>query len=178
MVKRHSDGAVIPNDMLNREWQDYVAWCDAGGVASVADVAPLSVPDEPNPALSPTALVATIADIADISDIAAERERRMALGFTFDFGDERGMHHIGTTAADMAGWSDVTTWAQAKIALGESSGVLQILTDTGPVTVTALEWQRIIVAATAFRQPLWAKSFVLMALDPIPANYASDSWWI
>ena len=28
------------------------------------------------------------------SDVIAERERRLALGFDYDFGDERGVHHI------------------------------------------------------------------------------------
>ena len=33
--------------------------------------------------------------------VAAERDRRLALGFNYDFGDSRGVHRIGTTLADI-----------------------------------------------------------------------------
>jgi len=41
----------------------------------------------------------------------------------------------------------------------------------------ALEWQSIIAAATIFRQPIWAASFTLQAMNPIPQDYASDQYW-
>lgn len=34
-----------------------------------------------------------------------------------------------------------------------------------------------LIAAGAFRQPIWAKSFVLEAMNPIPDNYENDSYW-
>lgn len=111
------------------------------------------------------------------AQVIAERSRRLALGFDYDFADTRGVHRIGTTPDDMRGWDEVTTWASAAIALGNSSSTLQILTDTGPVTVTALEWQSILAAATAFRQPIWGASFALQAMDPIPQDYAAAEYW-
>jgi hypothetical protein len=112
------------------------------------------------------------------ADVIKERARRLALGFDYDFGDERGVHRIGTTDADMAGWDEVTKGAQAAINLGGgATTIIGIVTDTGPVDVTALEFQQILVAATAHRQPIWHASFALQAMTPIPADYTSDSHW-
>jgi hypothetical protein len=36
---------------------------------------------------------------------------------------------------------------------------------------------QVLVAAAQFRQPLWAASFVLQAMSPIPADYANDKYW-
>jgi hypothetical protein len=110
-------------------------------------------------------------------DVIAERARRLAAGFDYDFGDARGVHRIGTTEADMTGWDEVAKGAQAAISLGQPDFAINLVTDTGPVTVTALEFQEIIAAASAHRQPTWAASFALQALEPIPADYADDSYW-
>ncbi|MBM1814534.1 hypothetical protein [Pseudosulfitobacter pseudonitzschiae] len=111
------------------------------------------------------------------SDIIAEREKRLAAGFDYDFGDARGVHHIGTTADDMQGWDEVTMGANAAIALGSGSSAFSIVTETGPVEVTALEWQSILLAATAFRQPIWSASFALQAMDPTPSDYTDNTHW-
>lgn len=112
-----------------------------------------------------------------IDNVAAERDRRLAFGFDYDFGDARGVHRIGTTDADMKGWDEVTKASQAAIAIGAAATEFNIVTSTGPATLTALEWQRVLLAATAARQPLWAASFALEAANPIPADYAADSHW-
>lgn len=118
----------------------------------------------------------TVRHVYTADDVAAERERRLALGFDCDFGDERGVHRIGTTPADMAGWQEVTTLAQARLARADETPIA-IMSDTGPALVTPTEWMAVLEAAAAFRQPLWAKSFALQAQDPIPADYADDSYW-
>jgi hypothetical protein len=110
-------------------------------------------------------------------DVNVERDRRLALGFDYDFSDARGIHQIGTTAEDMVGWNDVTILAQAMINSGVSSGMIDVETDTGPVRITALEWQQILIAAGNFRQLIWAKSFTLTAMNPIPMDYTEDKWW-
>ena len=111
------------------------------------------------------------------ADVQIERERRLALGFAFDFGDERGVHTIGTTDADMAGWQEVTTLAQARLALNDTTPIA-VVSDTGPALVTPLEWMSVLEAAAAFRQPIWAGSFWLQAQDPIPDDYATnDAYW-
>lgn len=110
-------------------------------------------------------------------DVIEERERRLALGFDYDFQDERGIHHIGTTPADMVGWRDVIDYANALIDSGDTTTLINIVTDTAPAQVTAPEWQAVMLQAAVVRQTLWAKSFALQALDPIPEDYADDSYW-
>jgi len=112
-----------------------------------------------------------------VERVLAERARRMAQGFDYDFGDARGVVRIGTDAADLAGWSEVTTLSNAMIALGQGSAEIEIYPDAVPVTVTALEWQTILVASGQFRQPIWLASFVLQSMDPIPADVTDDVYW-
>lgn len=128
-------------------------------------IAPPEPEPEPEPA-PPTA-----------NDVIAERRRRLALGFEYDFGDARGVHKIGTTDSDMEGWAEVTSYANALIASGDTTTTISIATNTGAADVTASEWQQVLVASAAFRQPIWHASFVLQAMDPIPADYADDKWW-
>lgn len=110
-------------------------------------------------------------------DVAAERARRFAQGFDYDFGDARGVHHFGTTDADMKGWDEVTKMAQALLNAGDTSTTIDIETATGSAAVTAPEWNAIILHSGQVRQPLWQASFALQAMDPIPADYTADSYW-
>lgn len=112
-----------------------------------------------------------------VEQVADERDRRLALGFDYNFGDARGVHRIGTTRRDLEGWSEVSTYAGALIDSGDLTTQIAIATDTGPCLVTAPEWRAIEIASAAYRQPLWAKSFALMAQTPIPADYTHDRHW-
>lgn len=107
------------------------------------------------------------------SQVYARRDALRAAGFDHDFGDERGVHRIGTTPADMRGWDEVTQGAAALVALGQGSTSFTILTETGPVTVTALEWQAILAHATGVRQPIWHRSFALIAEIATAADAAA-----
>lgn len=109
--------------------------------------------------------------------IIRERNRRLAGGFEYDFGDSRGVHRIGTTAADMVGWDEVSMAASALIATGQGQAPISIATDTGPCVVTALEWQQILLAATVFRQPIWLASFAIQEMGIIPADFTDDRFW-
>lgn len=111
------------------------------------------------------------------SSIERERARRLSAGFDYDFGDERGVHRIGTTEADEHGWDKVTKLAQAYINGGLSSTQILIVTDTGPVMVTAAEWQMILIAAGVFQQPIYQASFVLQSLDPLPLDVENPEYW-
>lgn len=111
------------------------------------------------------------------ADVEIERDRRLQLGFDYDFGDARGVHHIGTTDADMIGWSEVSTYAGALIDAGDITTPIEISTNTGSCQVTAPEWRVIEIAAAEFRQPLWSASFRLAKMSPIPAGYQDDSYW-
>ena len=110
------------------------------------------------------------------TQVISERVRRLALGFNYDFGDARGVHRIGTTEGDMTGWDEVTSWANAMLALGNTATTITIVTDTGPAEVTAQEWQGVLAGAAAFRQPIWGASFVLMNMDPIPDPKTWEGW--
>lgn len=109
--------------------------------------------------------------------IITERTRRLAAGFLYDFGDARGVHRIGTSRQDMDGWDEVTKLANAMLAT-QQGGTISIVTDTGAAEVTPSEWQNILLTASAFRQPIWAASFRLQQMVPIPGNYADDSHWV
>lgn len=115
-------------------------------------------------------------DIA-LAGIVAERTRRLTAGFDYDFGSARGIHRIGTTDADQIGWSEVTTLSNALIALADTTTKITAVTDTGPVEMYAIEWQAILVAAGQFRQPIWKASFMLQAMETIPADFTSDQYW-
>ena len=125
----------------------------------------------------PMTRVGPAAGMTMAARVQNERARRLAVGFHYDFGDERGVHHIATTEADMRGWDEISKGAQALINLGQPGTQFEITTETGKVNVTALEWQQILVAATVARQPIWSASFALQAMNPIPADFAADRWW-
>jgi len=110
-------------------------------------------------------------------DVQVERSRRLAQGFDYDFGKDRGVHRIGTTPADMLGWDEVSKLSSALLALNLAAYPIDLVTDTGPVTVTATEWQGVLIAAAQFRQPIWAASFILQGMDPVPADFTDDRHW-
>lgn len=111
-----------------------------------------------------------------IEKIVEERTRRLELGFNYTFDDNRGTHKIGTTEQDLKGWDEVT---KAAIAINYLNlpDTLNIVTDTGPVTITAIEWMEILNKATQIRQPIWAASFLLQTMESIPVDYTDDKWW-
>lgn len=148
---------------------DYQGWLDEGGAAThIASEAELSDVLRPyglrGPHVAP-------------SDIHAERDRRLAGGFDYEFPDARGVHRINTTPGDMVGWDEVTKLAQALLNLGQTEQPITIATGTGVTQVTPIEWQQVMLAAAAFRQPIWGASFVLEAMAPIPADFSEDARW-
>lgn len=116
------------------------------------------------------------ADRAKRDEVVTERERRLSLGFDYDFGDDRGVHRIGTSQQDMKGWDEVSKAANAMLALDDQS-TITIATETGSVQITAIEWQHILLAATAFRQPIWQASFALQEMSPMPEDVTSNELW-
>jgi len=152
-----------------------------------ADVADWPAPD--GCSLEPLADGASIGDIradgewslpsiaGSIADVIAERTRRLELGFDYTFPDSRGLHHFATTNEDMEGWGAVDSSANAFIAVGSPDQEISILTDTGQVTITAIEWKSVMVAAALWQQPIWQASFALQASDPIPEGYTDDEHW-
>lgn len=111
--------------------------------------------------------------------LTLELERRLSLGFDFDFGDARGVHHFGTTPKDMERWiQEVTPLAQSAMNRGEPNREIGIKTETGPAAVKASEWWAVLDAAADWRQPLYAAYFALKARPAIPADYATNpAYW-
>lgn len=122
-------------------------------------------------------LARTNPDAVTADAVGRERDRRLAAGFSYDFGDARGVHVFATSDEDMKRWSEVALGAQALINLGQPEGAIQIATQTGQASVTATEFQHIMLAAMQFRQPLYQKSFALQAMKPIPADFREDKYW-
>ena len=112
------------------------------------------------------------------SMVESERDRRLAeCDFTYDFGDARGVHVIGTDEKDMDAWmKEVMPIAQARLALSDTTPI-DIVTNTGPVSVTPAEWMDIVNTGGAGRQAIWAYYFALINTDPIPADYTDDQYW-
>jgi hypothetical protein len=139
-------------------------WIDATG-AAIGDTWDGQTFTKPTP-LAPT-----------VFDVRTERDRRLAAGFDYDFEDARGVHTLATTPSDMDKWQEVTDNANALVNLNRGSETINILTETGLVSVTAIEWQSILVGASQFRQPVYQAYFTLKASDPIPADYTDDAHW-
>lgn len=97
--------------------------------------------------------------------VICNRERRLAMGFDYDFGDARACigspRAIRTCAAGMRS----PKVANAMLALGDISSSIGIVTEAEPVEVAAFEWQHVLVAAGTFCQPIWTASFALQAMD-------------
>lgn len=146
----------VPDTMENTERRLIAAWVEKGNT-----IAPY-VPPAPTP-----------------NDVAAERDRRLTLGFNYNFGDARGIHHFNTTAKDMEGWDLVTKLKDSLLQSGDTTSKIKIMTGTGVTEVTAPEWNAVLLyAGLNFQQPLWQASFILQAMNPIPADYATNpSYW-
>lgn len=109
-------------------------------------------------------------------DVAAERDRRLASGFVYDFADGRGIHLFGTTKSDLEGWQEVRILAALRRETGDATPI-QVSTETGMVEISPNEWLSVDKAASDFRQPIWAASFALTLMDPIPSDFFEDKWW-
>lgn len=174
-VARFVDGQVVDRredinlEDISEQKRQALGWksLDYVGEGSVEEI---SISDD-------TITITRSAPAPTVDDVARERNRRFDLGFVYNFGDERGQHLIGTTKADLEGWREVTDIANAAIAVGMPNTSISIMTNTGPVSITAIEWQQILIAASEARQPLWARSFLLQSMNPIPSNYTDDSYW-
>lgn len=148
---------VVVNPPEGKQWTG-----EFEGLLPVYEETPEPSPSDPNPSRE---------------DVILERQRRLAAGFDYDFHDSRGVHRIGTTDRDMFGWDEVSKGAAALLALDMPDAKIQVVTATGPVEVSALEWQYVLLAAAAFRQPIWQASFALQVMEPIPMDYSDDSYW-
>ncbi|MDH6265548.1 hypothetical protein M2360_000938 [Rhizobium sp. SG_E_25_P2] len=111
-----------------------------------------------------------------LAAIEAERDRRLAGGFDWDFGAQ-GVHHIATTAADMAGWEIVTRAATA-LALAGSDATIEIHTETGTAHVTGPQWNAAMLHyRMTIEQPTLLAALKLQAMRPLPQDTANPAHW-
>lgn len=110
--------------------------------------------------------------------LQAELNRRLCLGFDFDFGDERGCHHFDTSPNDMKRWSEeVSLYAQAVMNSCEPNRKIEIKSNSGTVAITAAEWWEIVKTAASWRQPLYLSYFEMKAMNPIPPDFELNARW-
>lgn len=109
--------------------------------------------------------------------IERERAKRLAKGFDYDFKDKRGVHRIGTTESDESGWSKVTNLVNAYMMAGKQNEKITLETDTGEVVISAKEWSDILIQKGSFEQQIYAVSFKLQKLDPIPQDVENPKYW-
>lgn len=160
----------------------YHEWFDAGRLMENAEPETIALFDlraDPPENVDPVPDTFEPATVApSVADVVAERDRRLSLGFDYDFGDERGVHRIGTTEADMLAWDrEVTPFANALVGTGDTESTITIVTDTGPATITGVEWLGILMFAGTVRQPIWAGYFMLIGSGDIPADYTDNRFW-
>lgn len=152
-VLRVEDNATIPDDPFNRDWRRYQAWVAGGNTPDAADARP-ATPD----------------------DVNRERDHRIAAGVTVDIGglgipvqtrDERDFRNINGL---------VSRALVAKIA--QSAATIQFrasdntVYDMSPDHLLSLGEQ-----VAAHVQAIYAASWAIKALDPIPSDYADDARW-
>ncbi len=114
---------------------------------------------EPEPAPAPAPEPPTAEDLRRA--VEAARDRRLAVGFDYDFADARGVHRFGTTAADRRGWAEVKAISDAALAAGQPDLSIDVRTDSGAVTLRADEWPAIQLAAAQAFQPVWQASWTV-----------------
>lgn len=115
--------------------------------------------------------------VVTLDQLSKERDRRLSLGITVDFEDNRGEHVIGTRNADMVGWEEVRRYATLLLSTDQPDTMLTIVTDTGKVQISPAEWQEIDMLISSYRQTIFLSYFDLTALSPIPTEYADDKYW-
>lgn len=114
--------------------------------------------------------------------VEVERDRRLSVGFDFDFGDTRGVHRFGTTGSDRFGWAEVEGLAAAALDIGQASLPIAVRTDTGDLTIAAHEWPAVRLAGALALQPVWQASWtikdeIVSGLLTDPAAIATHPAW-
>ncbi|OHV85983.1 hypothetical protein LCM4579_00105 [Ensifer sp. LCM 4579] len=105
-------------------------------------------------------------------DVNAERQRRIIDGAVFN-----GIHVTGRDE-DIMNLTNLALAAQVRIAGGDTTTLTtyrdggNVDHDLTPAEVLGL-WQQ----ASARVSAIYAASWALKAMEPIPADYANDSYW-
>lgn len=111
------------------------------------------------------------------ADIDAERERRIALGFTADIGGGETVPVDTRNAVDFRNLNGLGTGSLSRMVAGNGTtftfrGSDNVTRDLTPAQMNALAMQAL-AHVDAHYEAAWA----LKATSPLPADYADDGYW-
>jgi len=112
-------------------------------------------------------------------DVSVERERRLSLGCTVTLASGQGPIPV-QTRDEVDHRNLLTLESQAiKAVIGGAPNTPFAFRDAHDKTwtLTALEMMDMTAKVAAFGAGIFAKSWALKAMSPIPATYQSDEWW-
>lgn len=112
-------------------------------------------------------------------DVSVERERRLSLGCTVTLSSGQGPIPV-QTRDEVDHRNLLTLESQAiKAVISGAPNTPFAFRDAHDKTwtLTALEMMDMTAKVAAFGAGIFAKSWALKAMSPIPATYQSDEWW-
>ena len=120
-----------------------------------------------------------VAPAPTTDQVSAERERRLSLGCTVTL--ESGQGPIPVQTRDEVDHRNLLTLeSQAMKAVISGAPQTQFFfrdAQDHTWTLTALEMMDMTAKVAAFGAGIFAKSWALKAMDPMPSNYQADEWW-
>lgn len=111
--------------------------------------------------------------------VSVERERRLSLGCTVTLSSGQGPIPV-QTRDEVDHRNLLTLESQAMKAVISGAPQTQFFfrdAQDHTWTLTALEMMDMTAKVAAFGSGIFAKSWALKAMDPIPSNYQADEWW-
>jgi hypothetical protein len=150
------DGTIVtvPDDMANGDRRAIAAWiADGNAITAYVPPAPIG------------------------SDVDAERDRRIALGVAVTLADSSSFTVQTRDERDFRNVAGLSTAALAYKALGQSPTI--VFRDAANVNHNltpdlVIEMGLKVAAAT---ESIYARSWALKAISPIPADCTSDTYW-
>lgn len=115
--------------------------------------------------------------VPKVREVVAERERRIEAGATLTVTGYGPVQLAGddATRADLQAQA---TAAQLYISSGNTTQAMQVRGSDGTVhTLTPAQMLELWSLGAAYIQGIFAASWALEAMDPIPADFAADSRW-
>lgn len=112
--------------------------------------------------------------------VSAERERRLALGCSVTLSSGQGPIPVQTRdEVDHRNLLTLESQAMKAVIAGAPQTSFPFRdADDKTWSLTALEMMDMTAKVAAFGAGIFAKSWALKTMDPIPATYQADEWWV